>query len=103
MHAVIMDDTLSDDLRSLSGEAEFFDADDRFLGAFVPAPGGAPGPEWADEDFAPSRVRVAPAAGEKLRGAVVGLKVRDPAGRLLGWFVPAGPAAEKQNLLGAAQ
>jgi hypothetical protein len=93
MHSVIVDEALAGDLRSLPGEAEVWAEDERhLLGAFVPTPGGAPGPEWADEDDARNWVIVTETLREKLRGLPGELKLRDPDGRLLGWFVPASPA-----------
>ena len=95
MHSVIVDEALAGDFRGLPGAAEVWAEDERhLLGAFVPAPGGAPGPEWADEDDASSLVIVTETLREKLRGLPGELKLRDPDGRLLGWFVPVAPADE---------
>lgn len=96
MHSVIVDEALASDLRSAPGEAEVWDEDEHFLGAFVPAPGAPPGPEWADEeDAVRNRVTVIATLREKMQGLPGELKVRDRAGRLLGWFVPVAPTAEE--------
>ncbi|HKB05998.1 MAG TPA: hypothetical protein VKD90_27635 [Gemmataceae bacterium] len=99
MHSVILDEALARDFGGLPGEAEVWAEDEQhLLGAFVPAPGGAPGPEWADEDDARNWVTVTETLREKLRGLPGELKLRDPAGRLLGWFVPVAPADEDDFL-----
>jgi hypothetical protein len=92
MHSIIVDEALSDDFRLMEVEAEVWDDRENFLGAFVAAPGGAPGPEWIDADSNWSRLTVCATVGEKLRAVPGEVKVRDPAGRLLGWFVPVAPA-----------
>ena len=102
MHSVIVDQALAGDLRSLPGEAELWAEDEQdLLGAFVPAPGGIPGPEWADEDDARSWVIVTETLRAKLRGLEGELKLRDQDGRLLGWFVPVAPADEDDFLAAA--
>jgi len=104
MHSVIVDETLAGDLRSLPGVAEVWAEDERhLLGAFVPAPGGVPGPEWSDEDDARNWVIVTETLREKLRGLPGELKLRDPDGRLLGWFVPVAPAGEDDFLTAAVR
>ena len=101
MHSVIVDEGLAADLGALPGEAELWAEDEQhLLGAFVPVPGGAPGPEWADEDDARNWVIVTDALREKLRGLNGELKLRDPNGRLLGWFVPYCPADEDEAFAG---
>jgi hypothetical protein len=101
MHSVFLDQALSADLRSLPGEAEVWAEDEQHLiGAFVPAPGGGPGPEWADDDDVRNWVVVTDSLREKLRGLPGELKLRDPDGRLLGWFVPCSPEDEDTELAG---
>ena len=102
MHSVIVDEALAGDLRGLPGAAEVWAEDEEhLLGAFVPAPGGAPGPEWADEDDARTLVIATETLREKLRGLPGELKFRDPDGRLLGWFVPVA-LADEDDFLAAA-
>ena len=95
MHSLIVDDPLAADLDSLCASAEVRDEDGYLLGVFVPAPGGAPGPEWADEDDTRTWVVVTATFREKVCRVSDELKFRGPNGRLLGWFVPAAPAEEK--------
>ena len=98
MHSIIVDAALADDFRLTDGATELWTADEHFLGAFVPAPGGPPGPEWADDGLTWCRLIVAAPAADKLGAAVGEVKVRDPAGRMLGWFVPVGRGEERHFL-----
>jgi hypothetical protein len=94
MHSIIVSEILADDLRLTEGETELWDEGKHFLGAFVPTPGGPPGPEWMDDGSTWSRLTVPSAIAEKLGAASGEVKLRDPAGRLLGWFIPVAPGEE---------